>query len=220
VGKFLEFRVKAFAGTDLSMDPAAYEPGGLKMIPLPDLPQADLDSAIRREFNFVRGGGGEQPWKIETDGGDAFGMDARRISAAPNLGNLTPQGMGAIEIWTIVNGGGGWSHPIHIHFEEGQILKRDGQAPPEWEKWARKDVYRLGRMDDSGDSVEIALRFREFAGTYMEHCHNTQHEDHAMLLRWDVEKPGQVLLMPTPIPTWDGVEYEDSAALETFRTGN
>ena len=29
----------------------------------------------------------------------------------------------------------------------------------------------------------MAIRFREFAGTYMEHCHNTQHEDHAMLLR-------------------------------------
>ena len=68
--------------------------------------------------------------------------------------------------------------------------------------------------------VEIALRFREFAGTYMEHCHNTQHEDHAMLLRWDVEHPGQVNLMPTPIPSWDGVTYVDTRALPTFRTGD
>jgi hypothetical protein len=67
--------------------------------------------------------------------------------------------------------------------------------------------------------VEIALRFREFAGTYMEHCHNTQHEDHAMLLRWDIEHPGQVKLMPTPLPSWDGVSYVDSQALPTFRTG-
>ncbi len=66
----------------------------------------------------------------------------------------------------------------------------------------------------------MAIRFREFAGTYMEHCHNTQHEDHSMLLRWDVEHPGQVELMPTPMPTWDGVEYVDSAALPTFRTGD
>jgi hypothetical protein len=68
--------------------------------------------------------------------------------------------------------------------------------------------------------VEIALRFREFAGTFMEHCHNTQHEDHAMLLRWDVEHPGQVKLMPTPIPSWDGVTYVDTAALPTARTGD
>jgi hypothetical protein len=66
----------------------------------------------------------------------------------------------------------------------------------------------------------MAIRFREFAGTFMEHCHNTQHEDHAMLLRWDIEHPGQTKLMPAPIPTWDGVEYVDSAALPTFRTGD
>jgi hypothetical protein len=66
----------------------------------------------------------------------------------------------------------------------------------------------------------MAIRFREFAGTFMEHCHNTQHEDHAMLLRWDIEHPGQVQLMPSPLPTWDGVEYVDSAALPTFRAGD
>ena len=54
----------------------------------------------------------------------------------------------------------------------------------------------------------------------MEHCHNTQHEDHAMLLRWDIEHPGQVKLMPTPMPTWDGVSYVDSVALPTFREGD
>jgi hypothetical protein len=116
--------------------------------------------------------------------------------------------------------GGGWSHPVHIHFEEGVILRRAGLAPPEWEKWARKDVYRIGPEDEGGNSVEVATRFREFAGTFVEHCHNTQHEDHAMLLRWDVEHPGQTKLMPTPLPTWDGVEYVDSAALPTFRTGD
>lgn len=40
-----------------------------------------------------------------------------------------------------------------------------------------------------------------------------------MLLRWDIEHPGQIKLMPAPIPTWDGVEYVDSHALPTFRTG-
>jgi hypothetical protein len=54
----------------------------------------------------------------------------------------------------------------------------------------------------------------------MEHCHNTQHEDHAMLLRWDIENPGQTILLPTPLPTWDGVTYIDSFALPTFRTGD
>ncbi|MCP4289320.1 MAG: multicopper oxidase domain-containing protein, partial [Gammaproteobacteria bacterium] len=111
-------------------------------------------------------------------------------------------------------------HPVHIHFEEGIIIRRNGEEPPEWEKWARKDMYRIGPQPDSGDVVEVALRFREFAGTYMEHCHNTQHEDHAMLMRYDIEHPGQVKLMPTPIPSWDRVTYVDSVALPTVREGD
>ena len=73
-------------------------------------------------------------------------------------------------------------------------------------------------MPTARSPIYMAIRFREFAGTYVEHCHNTQHEDHAMLLRWDVEHPGQFTMMPTPLPSWDGVEYVDSAALPTVRT--
>ncbi len=72
-----------------------------------------------------------------------------------------------LEVWHLLNGGNGWSHPLHVHFKEGQILKRDGLPPPKWERWARKDMYRVGSMPDSGDSVEVALRFREFFGTHV-----------------------------------------------------
>ena len=231
VGRFLELRVVSYSGTDLSMDPNDYEPGGLKMIPLAiDRDDPQLADATRRHFEFDNGRDDDTPWTIATDGGPELGMDPRRISAAPQLATGPTQGgfdgtgpngddaFGTIEIWRI-EGSSRWSHPVHVHFEEGVILKRGGQDPPEWETWARKDVYRIGPRNDSDESVEFAIRFREFAGTYMEHCHNTQHEDHAMLLRWDVEHPGQIKLMPAPIPTWDGVEYVDSAALPTFREG-
>ena len=212
VGKFLEFRVQAYNGVDQSMNPAEYVVGGKKMIPLPRPSADEIANATRRHFEFGRSSGTDSaPWTIKTDGGSGFTMDPRRVSAAPSLGDL--------EIWTIKNGGNGWSHPVHIHFEEGQILSKDGEAPPEWERWARKDVYRIGPMDDSCTVMEIALRFREFAGSYVEHCHNTQHEDRAMLLRWDIENPGQVNLMPSPLPTWEGVEYVETIALPTFRVG-
>ncbi|ACY16794.1 multicopper oxidase domain-containing protein [Haliangium ochraceum] len=221
VGKFLEFRVHAYAGTDLSMDPAEYVAGnGLgpngtdkTMIPLPGFTQTELDNAIHRTFEFGRSSGTDSaPWTVKTDGGSGLAMDPRRLSAAPEKGS--------VEIWHLENGGGGWAHPIHIHFEEGQIFRRDGGAPPAWERWARKDVYRVGPMPDSGDSVDIAIRFREFLGSFMEHCHNTQHEDHAMLMRWDLENPGQTVIMPTPMPSWDGVSYVPTFALDTFRTGD
>jgi len=40
------------------------------------------------------------------------------------------------------------------------------------------------------------------------------------LLRWDALAPGQVSLMPAPIPTWDGVEFVDSVALPTVFSGD
>ncbi len=221
VGKFLEVRVRDYDGEDLSMDPADFIAGKETMIPLPRATEEEIANALHRTFVFGRSSGTDSaPWTIKTDGGAGFSMDPRRLTAAPNIGDLTAEGLGHLEIWHIVNGGNGWSHPVHVHFEEGIILKRDGEDPPEWEKWARKDMYRIGSQPDSGSSVEMAIRFREFAGTYMEHCHNTQHEDHAMLMRWDIEHPGQMKLMPTPMPTWDGVEFVDTVALPTARTGD
>jgi hypothetical protein len=62
-------------------------------------------------------------------------------------------------------------------------------------------VYRL---KPSG-SVTLTMQFREFSGMYMEHCHNTQHEDNAMLLRWE---PGTGLVpLPTPMPKPQGVTF-------------
>jgi FtsP/CotA-like multicopper oxidase with cupredoxin domain len=228
VGKFLEFRIKAYGGTDLSMNPADYVPGGQKMIPLvidrdDPVQMAEVADARRRTFVFGRSSGTDSaPWTIKTDGGSAYTADTRRLTAAPQLANgPTPGGYagdGTAEIWRFETGGG-WSHPIHVHFEEGVILTEDGETPPEWHRWARKDVFRLGPEEDAAREVEVFYNFREFAGSYVEHCHNTQHEDHAMLLRWDLEQPGQVQIMPAPIPTWDGVEYVDSIALPTFRSG-
>ena len=216
VGKFLEFRVKGMpqGQIDFSMNPADYIEGKKKMIPLPAFTTAELQNAVHREFEFGRSSGtDDKPWTIKTDGGKGFTMDPHRLSAAPNKETA--------EIWHIKNGGGSWSHPVHVHFEEGQILKRDGNPPPLWEKWARKDVYRIGDAPDSSDTMDIAIRFREFAGTYMEHCHNTQHEDKAMLLRWDIQHPGQTLALPTPVPGWEGVDYEptNTRDVPTFKAG-
>ncbi|MBZ5538750.1 MAG: multicopper oxidase domain-containing protein [Acidobacteriia bacterium] len=200
VGKFLEFRiVRDPAQPDQSQVPAT-------MIPNPDL--SNIPVARERVFNF--GSGGTQttldpvtsyfgPWGIKTDNqGSTLNADYGRISAAPKYGTR--------EIWTLQNGGGGWDHPIHIHFEEGQILARNGSLSnvPAWER-GRKDVYRLR---PSG-SVTITMQFRDWGGMFMEHCHNTVHEDNAMLLRWELDDSGGAFLrpLPTPIPKPQGVTF-------------
>ena len=228
VGKFLQFDVVPYNGTDLSMNPADFEPGKERMTEMPwDRNNAEDVAAIkdarRRTFHFGRSAGTDvAPWTIKTDDGSGLTGDTRRLSAAPQLAQGPTEagysGDGTREVWKITTGGG-WSHPIHIHFEEGVIISKDGQLPPMWEIGARKDVFRIGPEEDAAREIEIAYHFREFAGSFVEHCHNTQHEDHAMLLRWDIEHPGQVQLMPSVIPTWDGVEYIDSIALPTFREG-
>ena len=46
----------------------------------------------------------------------------------------------------------------------------------------RKDVFVLGK----NTTMRVFLRFRDFLGKYVMHCHNLTHEDHAMMVRWDV----------------------------------
>jgi manganese oxidase len=205
VGPFLQFRVLGPPPVpDQSLIPTT-------MIPNPTLPA----QTTTRTFVFERDASrttndpvttyqGSGPWGISTQNGSnsASGTllaDFGRVSAAPTSGTT--------EMWTLVNGGGGWDHPIHIHFEEGQILARNGSASnvPAWEK-GRKDVYRL----HPGGSVTLAMQFRDWGGMFMEHCHNTMHEDNAMLLRWEINNAGGVFLnpLPTPIPSPQGVTFE------------
>ncbi len=86
------------------------------------------------------------------------------------------------EVWTLKNGGGGWAHPIHIHLEEYHLLERNKRPVVSGSERARKDVFRLG----AGEEVKIYCKFRDFLGRYPMHCHNTLHEDHAMMVRFDI----------------------------------
>ena len=106
------------------------------------------------------------------NGEAAHSFNANRISL------LIPK-PGEIEHWTIVNGGGGWDHPFHLHFEEGITIDRGGAPIPATELLVRKDVWRLR---PSG-RVTFQVQFGEFGGSYVNHCHNTVHEDFAMLMR-------------------------------------
>jgi FtsP/CotA-like multicopper oxidase with cupredoxin domain len=168
VMKFLEFRVKEYTGEDLSVDPSIYEVGKRMMIPIEPLTEIDIMNAKQRDFNFVNKTGTTDEWAIETDGGQDFQMDPRRLSAMPQTNRL--------ELWSLRNGSRTWGHNVHIHFTEGKIILRDNQLPPIWEQFSRKDVYRIGGGVDSSESMVIALKFNDVVGDqYMIHCHNTMH---------------------------------------------
>jgi len=90
------------------------------------------------------------------------------------------------EHWILANATGDWTHPIHIHLEEHQILTRNRVAPPLAIERSRKDVSQL----HPNERVELFFRFRDWTGRYPLHCHNVVHEDHAMMLRWEVVPDG------------------------------
>jgi FtsP/CotA-like multicopper oxidase with cupredoxin domain len=98
----------------------------------------------------------------------------------------------SVENWILENRSGDWTHPIHIHFEEHRILSRNGVRPPLAVERSRKDVSRL----QPNERVQLFFRFRDFHGRYPMHCHNMVHEDHAMMLRWEIEPEGDNKLLP------------------------
>ncbi|MBA2239073.1 MAG: multicopper oxidase domain-containing protein [Lysobacter sp.] len=88
---------------------------------------------------------------------------------------------GTAEIWNFRNAGTSWAHPVHVHFEEFQVIEWNGRAPTGVLK-SRKDVATLG----PGDTAKVFYRFDDYLGKYPIHCHNNVHEDNAMMLRWDI----------------------------------
>ena len=155
--KFIVDRDAVGAEQDFSRVPLS-----LRQMPVMDLATAQQH---QRTFVFERKNGA---WAIN---GNFFNGDVPTFTIK----------QGQAEVWTLKNGGGGWAHPIHIHMEEFRILLRNGEIPG-LEEQGRHDVVVL----EPGDEVKIYIRFRTFLGKYVMHCHNTLHEDHAMMLRFDV----------------------------------
>lgn len=162
----LEFRVEGDPVTDNSVNPATITREVLGRTYFYDVP-ARQTPRITRNFKFDRDNG---QWVIN----DRVFDDVPRFRVKRNTA----------EHWNL-EGGFDWAHPIHIHFEEHQVIERNRGLPIAIER-GRKDVIRLGE----GDDVKLFFRFRDFVGRYPMHCHNTIHEDHAMMLRFDIDDTG------------------------------
>ncbi len=149
---------------DIDSNPATPDMSRVPAL-LRELPPINLaEVKANRRFEF------DKENEVWTVNGKIF--DVMDVVANPKRGTA--------EIWTL-KGKGDWSHPVHIYFEEGRILSRNGQPPAPHEA-GRKDVYVLAPNDE----LRVFLRFRDFTGKYMMHCHNLVHEDHAMMIRWDI----------------------------------
>ncbi|MFI6152892.1 multicopper oxidase family protein [Kitasatospora sp. NPDC051170] len=113
---------------------------------------------VTRDFAFRRSRG--DGWTIN---GDLY--EPGRDLAAPALG--------ATELWRFTSD---LHHPVHLHLDPFQVQSRDGKEPGPYDAgW--KDTVDLR----PAEAVEVLVRFTDYAGTYMIHCHNLEHEDMAMM---------------------------------------
>jgi FtsP/CotA-like multicopper oxidase with cupredoxin domain len=81
--------------------------------------------------------------------------------------------LGATEIWEIENLVG-MDHPFHLHGFQFQVLDRDG-VPEPFPSW--KDVVNVPKHQ----TARIVVRFDDYPGKWMYHCHILDHEDHGMM---------------------------------------
>ena len=164
----LQFRVSGRRVQDQSLPPSKQT--------FYKLPSTNVEPRIVRTFKFDRLNG---QWSIN---GQFMDCNTFRFTVQQN----------SVEQWLLVNLSGDWTHPIHIHLEEHQILTRNRQPPPLAVEASRKDVTQLHPLE----RVQLFFRFRDWVGKYPIHCHNVVHEDHAMMALWHVLPTGDNVLVP------------------------
>lgn len=120
---------------------------------LRDVPFPPSHTTVEHSFEFQRQGG---EWKVNgvswADGPD------KRVLAKPQRG--------AVENWILKNGAGGWTHPVHIHLIDFQIVSRTGGSRGgvlPYEKVALKDVVWL----NTNEQVNVVARYAPWDGLYM-----------------------------------------------------
>ena len=127
-------------------------------------------------------------WQIN---GRSFEMDAVASDEQVKLGTT--------EVWEFINELNpgemmeqmGMAHPFHIHGVQFNIIER--QALPELK--AGWDSVRAGFVDDGwkdtflimpGERVKVLMRFADYSGKFVFHCHNLEHEDMGMMRNYEV----------------------------------
>jgi FtsP/CotA-like multicopper oxidase with cupredoxin domain len=132
---------------------------------LVDVPRLDTSEvSVRRTFDFRRKG---NSWTI--NGND---FDPMTSIAQPK--------MGSTEMWTFSSD---FHHPVHLHLGHFQVQSRNaGGAHAENGDAGWKDTVDLRPYE----LVQVIVRFPQYRGRYLLHCHNLEHEDMSMMATFDI----------------------------------
>jgi FtsP/CotA-like multicopper oxidase with cupredoxin domain len=99
---------------------------------------------------------------------------------------------GSLEAWTFDNtagaagrtmgmgmmmGMGSMPHPFHVHGGQFQVVRREGVTHAGYVDIGWKDTVLVM----PGETATFLMRFPDYDGTYLYHCHNLEHEDAGMM---------------------------------------
>jgi FtsP/CotA-like multicopper oxidase with cupredoxin domain len=127
---------------------------------LSSFPRADASTAtVIRDFLFQSAPGGG--WTIN---GEQY--RAGHPLATPTLGRP--------EVWRFTTD---VHHPVHLHLDQFRVLKRGNASDIGDYDHGYKDTLDLR----PAESATVLVTFADYAGQYVFHCHNLEHEDMAMM---------------------------------------
>jgi FtsP/CotA-like multicopper oxidase with cupredoxin domain len=135
--------------------------------PLPHLDHARVERVRHLTFN-------DQP------ANNAFVIDGRRFDAT-RVDQVVR--LGATEEWVIRNASREL-HPFHMHVNDFQVVSVNGRP------------YRARGLQDTvvlpiHGAVRVRVRFSDFTGPFVYHCHILNHEDSGMMGLGDVTRTGK-----------------------------
>lgn len=110
--------------------------------------------------------------------------------------------LGDLETWEFVNVGGGMGmmgggmmsqpHPMHIHGLQFQVIKRSLDTRQSYGYESLSNGFVDEGWKDTvlvlpGETVRVLVKFEDFTGVYLYHCHNLEHSDGGMMRNYEVK---------------------------------
>ena len=74
-------------------------------------------------------------------------------------------------------------HPFHVHGGQFQVVRREGVTHAGYVDGGWKDTVLVM----PGEKATILMRFLDYPGTFLYHCHNLEHEDAGMMRNFRVD---------------------------------
>ena len=162
-----DYPERVLATVKVAGDPVEATPWPTTMGAAPDLQDAEV--ALEREVVFS-----------EDTSTNQFFINGREFDMDTVM--FTPQ-LGTVEEWTITNTADE-EHPFHIHVNDFQVMSINGTP---YDATSLQDIIKL----PVGGEVVIRMRFLDFTGKYVFHCHILAHEDGGMMAALAVTTDGK-----------------------------